>query len=580
MKTNILKIAGATAVALSLALTTSSCEDWLKEESYDFIQPDDIEDSDKGANQWLTGCYSKILTMFSSTDPYPMVWEYDSDYLTGPSWAFGTFGAGNFQGNSLINNMWESNYELIHRCNFASYKVGQMQNVTPRAKTAILGEMKFIKAWAYFQLVRAFGPVPLRRQSISETAERNVPRSPVTEVYDYIIELLLQAEDECYKNTDEGYVTGHVSAGTAAGLLAKVYATAAASAMPDGTSLWVYGGLPYSGEGENKAYTEPQKLNYSTHQLPGYESMDYRDLYTKAYKKAEEVIEGNYGSYDLVPYSQIYKRANANGPEYLWSLQPVSGDTRYSESYGYHFSGIDDAQGYLYNGMWHGQRDHWYKMVESKDLRVKEGIKHMWKRAWTYEVTNKLGAFYPDTEEYRQKVADKEAPYSDDWTYITKQFDTYYLAYTTKFDDRSDRIITQGDAVYPLLRFADIVLIYAEAYAEVNGTSDGKALDALNRVRTRSEATPRSLSGDGNVASMTDFRSAVLMERSIEFAFEGDRRWDLIRWGVYVDVMNAIGDKDEIGVYKSRAERHRLFPIPLSEFDANTSITTNNPGWS
>jgi hypothetical protein len=70
------------------------------------------------------------------------------------------------------------------------------------------------------------------------------------------------------------------------------------------------------------------------------------------------------------------------------------------------------------------------------------------------------------------------------------------------------------------------------------------------------------------------------MERSIEFAFEGDRRWDLIRWGIYVDVMNAIGDKDELGVYKSRAERHRLFPIPTSEIDANTSITSNNPGWS
>ena len=580
MKTKIFKIARATAVAMSLALTTTSCEDWLKEESFDFIQPDDIEDSDKGANQWLTGCYSKVLTMFTSTDPYPMVWEYDSDYLTGPSWAFGTFGAGNFQGNSLINNMWESNYELIHRCNYGAYKVGEMGNVTPRVKTAILGEMKFIKAWAYFQLVRAFGPIPVRRESISETGERNIPRSSVKDVYDYIIELLLQAEDECYKNTDAAYVTGHVSAGTAAGLLAKVYATAAASAMPDGTPLWVYGGLPYSGEGAAKAYTEPQKLNYTTHQLPGYETMDPKDLYTKAYKKAEQVMNGEYGNYDLVPYNQIYKRANANGPEYLWSLQPVSGDTRYSESYGYHFSGIDDAQGYLYNGMWHGQRDHWYKMIESKDLRVKEGIKHMWKRAWTYEQENKLGAFYPDTEEYRQKVADKEAPYNDDWTYLSKQFDTYYLAYTTKFDDRTDRQVTQGDATYPLLRFADVVLIYAEAYAEVNGTADGKALEALNRVRTRSEATPRSLSGDGNVSSMTDFRSAVLMERSIEFAFEGDRRWDLIRWGIYVDVMNAIGDKDEIGVVKSRSERHRLFPIPLSEFDANTSITENNPGWS
>lgn len=561
-------------------MTTISCQDWLKEESYDFIQPDDIEDSNKGANQWLTGVYSKVLTMFTSTDPYPMVWEYDSDYLTGPSWAFGTFGAGNFQGNSLINNLWESNYELIHRCNYAYYKVSEMQNVDERAKVAILGEMKFLKAWSYFQLVRAFGPVPLRRQSISETGDRNVPRSSVIEVYDYIIELLLEAEDECYMNTDADYVSGHVSAGTAAGLLAKVYATEASSAMPDGTTLWVYGGIPYTTEGDTKAYTEPQKLYYTTHVLSGYEELDAMTIYKKAYEKAKEVMDGKYGNYSLVPYSEIYKRANANGPEYLWSLQPVSGDTQYCETYGYHFSGIDDEHGYIYNGMWHGQRDHWYKMIESKDLRVKEGIKHMWKRAWTYEMENKLGAYYPYTEEYRKKVENHESPFNDDWTYLSKQFDTYYLAYTTKFDDRSDRTITQGDAVYPLLRYADIVLLYAEAYAEVNGTSDGEALNALNSVRARSEASPRSLTGDGNVSSLVDFRSAVLMERSIEFAFEGDRRWDLIRWGIYVDVMNAIGDKDELGVYKSRAERHRLFPIPTSEIDANTSITSNNPGWS
>lgn len=78
---------------------------------------------------------------------------------------------------------------------------------------------------------------------------------------------------------------GHVTAGTAAGLLAKVYATMASGAMPNGTQLWVYGGKPWSGEGEGKAYTEPQKINFTTHQLPGYDAFDAQEYYTKAYKK-------------------------------------------------------------------------------------------------------------------------------------------------------------------------------------------------------------------------------------------------------------------------------------------------------
>ena len=144
MKTNNIKnilLACATGVLLSTGL--SSCQDWLKEETYDFTQPDDIEDSDAGATQWLIGCYSRLSTLFNG-NTFPMVWLYDEDYLTGPSWAFGTLGAGNFQNNGNINSMWTGLYELIHRCNYSTYMINQMVNVEPRLKTAILGELKFL----------------------------------------------------------------------------------------------------------------------------------------------------------------------------------------------------------------------------------------------------------------------------------------------------------------------------------------------------------------------------------------------------------------------------------------------------
>jgi hypothetical protein len=74
------------------------------------------------------------------------------------------------------------------------------------------------------------------------------------------------------------------------------------------------------------------------------------------------------------------------------------------------------------------------------------------------------------------------------------------------------------------------------------------------------------------------FRSYVLAERAREFALEGIRRFDLMRWGVYLPVMNKIGTGQN-NISKVRSLRNLLLPLPLNELNANTAITGNNPGW-
>ena len=125
-------------------------------------------------------------------------------------------------------------------------------------------------------------------------------------------------------------------------------------------------------------------------------------------------------------------------------------------------------------------------------------------------------------------------------------------------------------------RYADIVLIFAEAANELYGPS-AQAVEALNAVRTRSNATPKEMSEFTDKASL---RSAIVEERAMELALEGDRRWDLIRWGIYLQAMNALGGMDEANNVKSRSERHLLFPIPTMEVLTNDAITSNNPGWN
>lgn len=126
------------------------------------------------------------------------------------------------------------------------------------------------------------------------------------------------------------------------------------------------------------------------------------------------------------------------------------------------------------------------------------------------------------------------------------------------------------------MRYADVVLIKAEAANELNGPTQ-EAVDALNDVRSRSNATLKELDAFANKASL---RSAILEERAMEFALEGDRRWDLIRWGIYLQAMNALGGMDEANNVKARQEKHLLFPIPTMEMLTNQAITSNNPGWN
>lgn len=128
------------------------------------------------------------------------------------------------------------------------------------------------------------------------------------------------------------------------------------------------------------------------------------------------------------------------------------------------------------------------------------------------------------------------------------------------------------------MRFTDVLLIYAEAANEVNNGSTPEVLEAKNRVRIRSNATPKTLSGTGKINDKVKFHSTVLEESTMEFAEESDHRWDLIRWGIYLPVMNAIGGTDEVDIVKSRTEKHLLFPIPNSEVGVNIYIKTNNNG--
>jgi hypothetical protein len=144
---------------------------------------------------------------------------------------------------------------------------------------------------------------------------------------------------------------------------------------------------------------------------------------------------------------------------------------------------------------------------------------------------------------------------------------------------------------FPMLRYSDVLLMLAEAENEVNGPTQ-TAYDAINQVRRRGHAfgldTASVIADLPAGLSKDDFRKELQDERARELCFEGLRKPDLIRWGLFLTAMQ--DQVNEISTHASSSlqyaaqaasrvsARHLLYPIPTKEMSLNKSMT-QNPGW-
>ena len=142
---------------------------------------------------------------------------------------------------------------------------------------------------------------------------------------------------------------------------------------------------------------------------------------------------------------------------------------------------------------------------------------------------------------------------------------------------------------YPILRYADVLLMLAEAENEAHEGPTPLAYEAINKVRQRAGIGDLE-EGLGHL----EFQQAVRDERARELCFESLRKYDLIRWGIYVDAIhNKLGEKTTNkgskpgqwptgGSYtgaeiyaKNTSDKHQFLPIPTTELDVNTKLEQN-----
>ena len=146
--------------------------------------------------------------------------------------------------------------------------------------------------------------------------------------------------------------------------------------------------------------------------------------------------------------------------------------------------------------------------------------------------------------------------------------------YCIKFFDMP----TQGqgsDDNWPVIRYADVVLMYAEALNEISFEPGGLAFHYLNMIRNRAglpEKTAGNPNPDLSVDTQEEFRHAIEQERRVELAFEGHRWFDLVRTGRAIEVLNPKVDVDI-------QEYQLLLPIPQTQIDINPNLQ-QNPGYT
>ena len=256
-----------------------------------------------------------------------------------------------------------------------------------------------------------------------------------------------------------------------------------------------------------------------------------RGEWTKASTKAKEVMDLGAG-YDLwTNFADAFLIANENGKESVFEVQSngvLGGEGSFMQGYMRPpFDRVNNVAGFGDDPA----TDNLYNAYNPADKR----------RNLTIKVYSPTGTPVPPST-------------------------IVFPGYVVKYLDPAATGNNDGNNNFPVIRYADVILMYAEALNE-QAANNSDAYNAINRIRNRA-GLPNLTAG----LSQAAFRDSVLLERRLELAFEGHRRYDLIRTKRLQSAMTAQNPAVKVEAH------HLLLPIPQTERDVNP-LLTQNPGY-
>ena len=248
---------------------------------------------------------------------------------------------------------------------------------------------------------------------------------------------------------------------------------------------------------------------------------------------------------DLVAYDKIFATNNEMNKEIIFAVRYLSGNVGLGSPFTTLFGPLNNG-----NSVVMGSPKH-----------------------YNYPSDNLLAAFNANTEEGYADCR-KAVCFSEGYNHVVSGWmDTRYV---TKFLD--PEMATEYDAEndWPVLRVGDIALLYAELINEVDGPTD-EAFKYLNMIRNRAGVREYSAA---DLASRYQFREAVRKERRVELAFENQRWFDLMRWGVATTTYNEyLASETFYTGYNYTvnpiADWQVILPIPLSVLNINPDVAQN-----
>jgi starch-binding outer membrane protein, SusD/RagB family len=532
----------------------TACDFSLVEHPY--TTGSDMINSPSGANQMVTAIYNVFWSSELMKKSYMETIDMDHDHAAAPTWVVSGAGEGNMTTHWSYNTVadpFNAFYRIINRANYAIEKLPLVVDLSESLRSQYVGEAKFLRAFAYFHLVRMYGGIPLR---LSYETPLDMPRVSAMEVYAQIEKDLIEVSEVLPWKTD-GDNWGRANRIGAKLLLAKVYSTIGSAAL--------------AGKVNMEVDIKGQIHTFSTDTVAGFNGIDASNYFSKVKVLCDEVIATRGVYYDLRPsFKDIWGGANVRNNEFVWGITG-NAQLEYTTAHlGYYYSAIP------YNGRgWAGMTEHAFSLYGDGDERGEYGIFHFVKQSFT--ATSSYVRIPDDASKY---------PTGPDGVASRAVADYYNIIFPTKW--------YMGDVVNPkpvtvdpgyayqaqdiiMIRFVEAYLLRAEARNELDDPLG--ALDDLDIVRKRAKAGPF----ERYTTNKTTIRSLVMEERAMEFVQEFNRKFDLLRWGLYLKVMNTVGSVRVQGtgltITKTREPRSLLYAVPLNEININKKFGPNNPGW-
>lgn len=545
-------------------LWMTACQDALTEHPDSYYEKEDFFTSEAKAEMGVIGIYNVLPTLYGDSE---MAFGASDDtyYASGTNTDNARRDIAHYMlstTNKYVEAVWQATYQGIERANYMIEGIQKMQGFAENEKLqSLVAEAKFLRAFLSFNLVKYWGDVPYKTTSTGSYEEAYQPRTSREVIYDQIVDDLDDAKENM-SWANEASSPERATQGAARALLMRVLLQRA------GYSLQMDGTM-----------TRPEEELRQTY-------------FAKVIDEWEAFQENGYHDFYEGGYEALFKSFSAGELHSKESIFEVAF---------YTVDGRTGARGYwgTYNG----------PLVAAPGIEATETDKFMGRANALFRVIPEWRDFFEESDVRRDVMI---CTYQYDWDKtlynhvkkdnIRNKKNWYPGKWRREWMPLGYKDPNITDVNYCSLRYADVVLMAAEAYNETGETA--QAWKLLNRVRQRAGATEITSANyaslmkspkvydlpfieDGDEAGR--FRTALYWERGFELAFELQRRFDLLRWGVLGDALqlmasktgvNQSAEKSFLAGYNFVSGKHELFPIPLDEIQVNYCLENkNNPNY-